>query len=461
MHALGRTVGHSLLFALLASLGASGALRAQDPEAGQSRVEEVPAQDGRSPTASGVFGELSRDLTRLRRNSRFGVRLNVGAGEAPKAGVHLGEGLIAAPWSPDRELGERATVYARRQIFRAIKIGEIPNFLAIYHMRDVAHIEPLPEPRRFFADADQGVLGDLCLVLDPNRARISFLHEQRFRRSVQRSKGADEAENSKRKPLLQIFAYGLADTESRAGSAVVAADGSLVGVLVRPRFRENATAEAGADAKKPAKDESPEQARERQEREAEARRRAAEEQRERSGFAMVLDARMLWELGRKRAELFDATQIEPSIGVRLNPVGRLSAAQARSVRKQQAESGPQSGAVQSAGATGKSETAKKSKTAKKTEAPAKTEAPEKPGTAENIETAKKKGAGFVVSQIYAGSPAERAGVRRLDRWVELDGHKLESLEQIRAALKKLRPGGKLRIGYERGGKRSQLELRPD
>ncbi|PIE24491.1 MAG: hypothetical protein CSA62_04220 [Planctomycetota bacterium] len=373
-----------------------------EPEPGtQQREEPGSKEQGQSQTlVPGIFGELSRELSKLRRSSRFGVRITRDKTGNVMAGLHLGEGLIAAPWSADRPCGCRATVYSGRRIYRALKIGEIPRFLGLYMLRDRAHIDALPSPKRFFADADQGGLGDLCLVLDPMRARMSFLHERRYRRT-RRAAAAQKGDASAGKLPPEVFAYGLADSESRAGSGVVAADGSLVGVLVRPEVPQSTTT-AKKDGAKPAKESEAERA----------------ERKRRASFAMVLDGKMLWILCRKRAALFDMRKVPPSIGVRLNPIARVR----KRVRPE-----------------GSASEAKPSREQPKAQA-----AP-----------------GFVVTSVYSGSPAERAGVRRLDRWLLLDGKPIESVDQVRAALAKLKPGGKLLVGYQRRGKNLKLEIWPD
>lgn len=68
------------------------------------------------------------------------------------------------------------------------------------------------------------------------------------------------------------------------------------------------------------------------------------------------------------------------------------------------------------------------------------------------------GNGLTVGQVVAGGPADRAGLKEGDRLVKLGAAKIGSLPELRKALEPHKPGDKVVLEIERGGKTLPLTL---
>lgn len=66
--------------------------------------------------------------------------------------------------------------------------------------------------------------------------------------------------------------------------------------------------------------------------------------------------------------------------------------------------------------------------------------------------------GIVVSQIEPGSPADRAGINKMNIIVSLNGKDIDSLETLRKEMYKYKPGDKVKIGVIKEDKKVELEL---
>lgn len=67
-------------------------------------------------------------------------------------------------------------------------------------------------------------------------------------------------------------------------------------------------------------------------------------------------------------------------------------------------------------------------------------------------------AGFVVTSVAAGSPAERAGMMLGDVLISVAGRRLHSSSALSTALAALRPGSAVEVGIMRGGRPLSLSL---
>jgi len=68
-----------------------------------------------------------------------------------------------------------------------------------------------------------------------------------------------------------------------------------------------------------------------------------------------------------------------------------------------------------------------------------------------------EGAG--VADVVAESPAARAGFKAGDVIVELDGERVKNAAELTAAVRKRKAGVKAKVGFVRGGKAMELEVR--
>lgn len=66
------------------------------------------------------------------------------------------------------------------------------------------------------------------------------------------------------------------------------------------------------------------------------------------------------------------------------------------------------------------------------------------------------GKGVLLEGVSPGSPAEKAGFRAGDRIVEFNGHKLDGLEALAEAMIGPNPGDKVKVVFERNGKRLEV-----
>lgn len=72
-----------------------------------------------------------------------------------------------------------------------------------------------------------------------------------------------------------------------------------------------------------------------------------------------------------------------------------------------------------------------------------------------------EGSGVVVESVMRGSPAAEAGIKTNDLIVTVDGRKVASLEDLRAAVEKAGSEGKaMKLDVIQRGKRSVVELKP-
>jgi len=68
------------------------------------------------------------------------------------------------------------------------------------------------------------------------------------------------------------------------------------------------------------------------------------------------------------------------------------------------------------------------------------------------------GRAIIVSKLIPGGPAERAGVRRGDRLVAIDGQPVRGVEDVAAKLPGA-PGSSVRLGFQRGNQTFDLDLK--
>src|SRR5437773_11034824 len=63
------------------------------------------------------------------------------------------------------------------------------------------------------------------------------------------------------------------------------------------------------------------------------------------------------------------------------------------------------------------------------------------------------GVGLVVTHVSADSPAAKAGLKKNDVLIELDGHSLVHPAQLRRLVQVRKPGDKIKLVFYRGGKK--------
>lgn len=66
--------------------------------------------------------------------------------------------------------------------------------------------------------------------------------------------------------------------------------------------------------------------------------------------------------------------------------------------------------------------------------------------------------GIVVAEVEPGSPADQAGIRKMNIIVSLDGKELATLESLRKEMYKYKPGDKVKLGVIKEGKEESVEL---
>lgn len=66
--------------------------------------------------------------------------------------------------------------------------------------------------------------------------------------------------------------------------------------------------------------------------------------------------------------------------------------------------------------------------------------------------------GIVVSQVEAGSPADKAGISKMNIIVSLNGKEIDSLETLRKEMYKYKPGEKVKIGVIKEDKKLDIDL---
>jgi len=70
----------------------------------------------------------------------------------------------------------------------------------------------------------------------------------------------------------------------------------------------------------------------------------------------------------------------------------------------------------------------------------------------------RQGEGYAISGVVPGGPAEKAGLRAGDVIVQFDGQPIRSLADIEAALRKHKPGDKVRLVARRNGQQLEVEV---
>jgi C-terminal processing protease CtpA/Prc len=68
------------------------------------------------------------------------------------------------------------------------------------------------------------------------------------------------------------------------------------------------------------------------------------------------------------------------------------------------------------------------------------------------------GGAIIVSELVRSGPAERAGVRRGDRLVAIDGQPVRGVEDLAAKLPGA-PGSSVRLSFQRGNQTFELDLK--
>jgi S1-C subfamily serine protease len=68
------------------------------------------------------------------------------------------------------------------------------------------------------------------------------------------------------------------------------------------------------------------------------------------------------------------------------------------------------------------------------------------------------GGGVVVAELFAGGPAELAGLVAGDVIRRIDGHPVASMTDLRVLLRRSHPGETVRAVYDRAGKRHELQV---
>jgi serine protease Do len=63
--------------------------------------------------------------------------------------------------------------------------------------------------------------------------------------------------------------------------------------------------------------------------------------------------------------------------------------------------------------------------------------------------------GITISNVVAGSPAEKAGLKVGDTIISVDGRQVKNGDELVADIAGRRPGAKVNIGYVRGGKKEE------
>ncbi len=66
--------------------------------------------------------------------------------------------------------------------------------------------------------------------------------------------------------------------------------------------------------------------------------------------------------------------------------------------------------------------------------------------------------GIVVSQVEPGSPADKAGINKMNIIVSLNGKEIDSLETLRKEMYKYKPGDKVKIGLIKEDKKLDVDL---
>lgn len=367
-------------------------------------AQPAPAQDQAPQAGQASRGllELSQQLTHLKELASSRVKVYT-HGHGVHLGIYLGDGMVATSHVPDIASGEPATLRCPRGSYRILATGggSRLKLVSFFKLRDWPRADPEP-PITPLADPEwRQKAGDLVCIVGSRGARLALVDESISVRMHGKSRQRrDPAQQSSRsgEPSRFVFGYGITDASSTAGSTVLAADGGLVGMLVRRSWSQD----RGLPEKETAAREKPEGSK--TERPRVPRRR---------DIPLILDGRWLVaKAQRYKVRPFENVP-RPTLGVWLRNDREAMRMRSRWRRKQDAEPN---------------------------------DLPE---------------AGLTVTRIAVGSPAARAGVRVGDLWVRLGDQPLRHLREVREALAGLGSGEAIRIRFRRGGKLADLQVRPD
>ncbi len=224
-----------ILLGALGFLGlAGGQAKAQDAPKGQAAsVPSVPSTP--------VLQALSAEIDSLKRSVQYqvGMRFYSKNHGGFENGIHLGKGLIAAPFSEGLKLGDCGFAYMKKGKFRFIHIGSDKPFVSFFRFLDPLALDRLPIPKLPKPSARRENPGNLVVLVGPTgEAKLRFLPHipgargsRRFRRpeGQRRKPGRDRRMRSP----FSFFGFILPGESVVSGSVALSPKGEFLGMAVQ------------------------------------------------------------------------------------------------------------------------------------------------------------------------------------------------------------------------------------
>lgn len=384
-------------------------------------VAATPQVGDSSASKPDVLVDLSRRISALRQATR-GISLRVSHGEGSVRGIYLGKGLIATPCIPELERGSSAMLMTSEGLFRLRALGSVGRspaskpLVTFFELRDP--FDEYAPPKG--APAQRGwreKVGDMVLICNRSTARFGFVRQSFGMRSDR--KFSMQAAG----PSDDAYLHMLDADDVEPGSAVFDVTGRLVGMTLqfeRPSRRRSRRSDpargAGEDtATNRTANRAPNRAASRTKEEQQAAKGAGNESGAKSG-ATVGDAARARDKRATPSEAVRTTLVAMDVHWLL----------ARGEHELEDKLPPAAASV-----------------------------------GVNLNEVEAEGEGghgrFVVSRVMMATPAHRAGARRGDTWLRIDGVALTSFDQLKQAI---RTRSRITVSYSRKGVESKYVIRP-
>ncbi len=249
---------------LIGTLGLPGLVRGQSdtPKSPPSKVESAP----HSP-ATPVLQALSVEIDRLKRSVNYQVMMRLYGKKRGgyESGIHLGKGLIAAPYTEGLRQGDCGFAYLSKGKFRFIHIGSDKPFVSFFRLLDHLALDRLPIPKLPKPSSKGENPGNLVVLVGPTgEAKLSFLPHipgardfRRFRRP-EGKRGSVRKDRRMRSPF-GFFGFILPGESAVSGSVALNPKGEFLGMAVQgPKpvggFGPRKRAPSGRPSSSPAKE---------------------------------------------------------------------------------------------------------------------------------------------------------------------------------------------------------------
>ncbi|HHI80875.1 MAG TPA: PDZ domain-containing protein [Planctomycetes bacterium] len=223
---------------LFVALGLAGLVSAQSlgglPPQGKGEGEHKASR-----LSTPILRALSVEVEQLKRSVDYqaGMWLYSGKGRFFHHGIHLGHGLIAAPYSEELKPGDCGFAYFKRGKYRVLHIGSDRPFVSFFRLPDRVALDRLPIPKLPTPLGKGEEPGNLVVLVGPlGETRLSFLpHLPRFgmSRRGSRPSGKGVSRVSRRRSPFGFFGFILPGESVPGGSVALNPKGEFLGMAVR------------------------------------------------------------------------------------------------------------------------------------------------------------------------------------------------------------------------------------